>query len=351
MNNVEDFSKIIIKNKDNKFIVDEFINYYMYIYTTYTESPKTSRENYYKLQIIKKIIDIISNYKTKIINGNEFKSIKGIGPKTIARIDEILKTGKLSEIIKQKEQVKSITELASIYGIGPSKASYFYKEYGIKTIDELLKNKNIILTNQMKLGIKYKDNLNEHIPRILLARLENYIQEQLYKIDIDLISVICGSYRRGKDYSADIDILITHKKLKSKSGSEIIMEKIINHFDKKFIIDKLTTSHCSHFHGFASFKNIPNCPTEYDHSIFNIKNDVIRFDVIIVPIDSFYTALLHFTGSGQFNQNLRKHAKLLDMKLNEYGLFKNNSKKSLLINSEVDIFKFLLLNYVPPILR
>ena len=348
MNKVEDFSDIIIKNKDNKFIVDEFIKYYMFIYTTYTESPKTSRENYYKLLIIKKIINIIANYKTKIINGDELKSIKGIGAKTIARINEILKTGKLSEIIEQKKQVKSITELASIYGIGPSKASYFYKKYGIETIDELLKNIDIVLTNQMKLGIKYKNKLNENIPKILIARLENYIQEQLYNIDNNLMSVICGSYRRGKDHSSDIDILITHKQLKLKSETGIIMKKIINNLEKNFIIDKLTQSYNTHFNGFASFKNIPKLPTEYDHSVFNVNNDVVRCDIIVVPIDSFYTALLHFTGSGQFNQNLRKQAKLLDMKLNEYGLFKNDSKKSLVINSEVDIFKFLLLKYVPP---
>lgn len=351
MNKVEDFSKIIIKNRANKYIVDEFIKYYMYIYTTYTESPKTSKENYYKLQIIKKIINIIANYKAKVTSGSEFESIVGIGLKTIARIDEILKTGKLSEIVKQKEQVKSITELASIYGIGPSKASHFYKIYGIKTINELLKNKNIVLTNQMKLGIKYKDNLNEQIPKILIARLENYIQEQLYKIDVDFISVICGSYRRGKNYSADVDILITHKKLKSKLESNTIMEKIIFHFEKLFIIDKLTTKYNTHFHGFGSFKNIPDCPIDYDHSIFNIKNDVIRFDIILIPIDSFYTALLHFTGPSRFNQNIRKQAKILNMKLNEYGLFKNNSTKSLLINSEIDIFNLLSLNYIPPTSR
>ena len=33
MNKLEDFNKIIIKNNENKFIVDEFIQYFMYIYT------------------------------------------------------------------------------------------------------------------------------------------------------------------------------------------------------------------------------------------------------------------------------------------------------------------------------
>jgi DNA polymerase/3'-5' exonuclease PolX len=47
---------------------------------------------------------------------------------------------------------------------------------------------------------------------------------------------------------------------------------------------------------------------------------------------------------------MRIHAKSLNMKLNEYGLFKydNNNKIQLPIASEVDIFKHLLLKYIPP---
>ena len=52
------------------------------------------------------------------------------------------------------------------------------------------------------------------------------------------------------------------------------------------------------------------------------------------------------TGSKLFNINLRKKAKLLGYKLNEYGLYKNNNK--IKINSEKDIFEKLGLNYIKP---
>ena len=32
---------------------------------------------------------------------------------------------------------------------------------------------------------------------------------------------------------------------------------------------------------------------------------MIRLDIIVVPIQYFYPALMHFTGSGDFNQKLR----------------------------------------------
>jgi DNA polymerase/3'-5' exonuclease PolX len=202
----------------------------------------------------------------------------------------------------------------------------------------------------MKLGIKYKENLSEKIPRILIAKLDIFIQNKLYELDKNFISLICGSYRRGKDFSSDVDILITNKNLKKKNESGIYLKNILDNLSEYFIIDSLTTSYNTHFQGFASFKNIPNLPSSYDKNIFNVKKNVIRLDIILVPIQYFFTALMHFTGSGDFNQRMRLHAKSLDMKLSEYGLYKieNNKEKQIPINSEQNIFEALLLKYLPP---
>ncbi len=354
MSLIVDFTNLKVVNKDNSYIIDEFIKYYDWIYSNYNKSQKTAKENYYKLLVIKKTIDIIAKFSKKIVYGAQLEHIKGIGTKTIARIDEIINTGKLSEIKNHQTQISAIKELSEIYGIGPVKASEFYLKYNITNIDELVKaNKNgiIELTEQMKLGIKYKDKLKTKIPRILILSLDLFIHEQLYKLDNDFISVICGSYRRNKDFSSDVDILITNKKLKSKKNTGEYLKKILDNLSKYFIVDSLTTSYNTHFQGFASFKLIPNLPTQYDKSIFNIKNNVIRLDIIVVPIQFFYSALMHFTGSSDFNQKMRLHAKSLGYKLSEYGLVHlNKSKKEIYekINSENDIFEILLLKYIPP---
>jgi DNA polymerase/3'-5' exonuclease PolX len=343
MNKLDDFDKIDIINKENKYIVDELIRYYDYIYNNYSSSEKTTKENFYKLAALKKTILIISKLKKKLVRGEELENIKGIGPKTVGRINEIIKTGHLSEIEK-KDVIKS--ELTNIYGIGPVKASYYYDKYKITKLDDFvsrIKKGEIKITKQIELGLKYRNKLINRIPRVLISRLENWVQQRLYSMDKNFVSVICGSYRRDKDFSSDIDILITHKELKDINKSKVYLEKAVKSLN--FLVDNLTENFTSHYQGFASFSKISDLP-KVD---FNI-DSVIRVDIIIVPTNSFFTALLHFTGSGEFNQKLRIHAKNLDMKLSEYGLFKYINKKyvPIKIESEEDIFNNLLLKYLPP---
>jgi hypothetical protein len=51
----------------------------------------------FKLIAFERALKVISNVKYKIISGNDFKFYKGIGAGIIRRIDEILKTGSLTE--------------------------------------------------------------------------------------------------------------------------------------------------------------------------------------------------------------------------------------------------------------
>ena len=349
-----DFTDLKVKNPDNLQLVEEFVRYYNWIYSNYAKSQKSAKENYYKLLVIKKTIGIIAKFPQTIVSGSQLESIKGIGPKTIARINEIIDTGKLSEIKEGKMQISAVKELSEIYGIGPVKASEFYTKYSISSVKELVEayKKGLVeLTDQMKLGIKYKDKLKTKIPRILIASLDIFVHNSLNKIDTNFISVICGSYRRGKDFSSDVDILITHKKLKSKDDTGKYLKIVLDNLSKYFIVDSLTTSFNTHFQGFASFNLIPNLPTQYDKKLFNIKSNVIRLDIIVVPIQYFYSALLHFTGSGDFNQKLRLHAKSLGFKLSEYGLVKTDKtgkEINIPANSEQDIFDALLLKYISP---
>jgi DNA polymerase lambda len=349
MSKNSDFSYIKVKNSENKYIVDEFINYYKFIYSNYTTMEKTPKEIYYKLATIKRVIETISHYSKKISAGNELEKIKGIGPKTIARVDEIIKTGHLSEIKTKIQQYESITELSTIYGIGPGKASGFYEQFGIKSISELIKaasDGKITLTHQMELGIKYKDTLLSKIPHELIKLAEKPILDKIMSIDNDIVAVVCGSFRRKKDFSSDMDILLTHPNITGTNNKQgYYLSQVVKSLDNFFIIDKLTESSKRHFQGFATFKNIVK-----EFPDLNVKKSVIRLDIIIVPYSSYYTALMHFTGSAAFNQKMRLHAKSMNMKLSEYGLFKRVGKKdvSLEINSEQDIFNALLLKYIPP---
>ena len=72
-----------------------------------------------------------------------------------------------------------------------------------------------------------------------------------------------------------------------------------------------------------------------------------RLDIRYVGQESYYTALLHATGSDSFNKKMRMVALSMGYSLNEYRLLDEN-KKQFTINSEKDIFNCLNMEYVQP---
>ena len=81
----------------------------------------------------------------------------------------------------------------------------------------------------------------------------------------------------------------------------------------------------------------------------NFKNNIYRIDIICVKFENYYTALLYFTGSFEFNINMRQIAKKNNYLLNRYGLYFQNKK--IKINSEKDIFNVLKVKYIMPLYR
>lgn len=70
-----------------------------------------------------------------------------------------------------------------------------------------------------------------------------------------------------------------------------------------------------------------------------------------MPCESYYSALLYFTGSGSFNKKMRSVAINAGYLLNEYGLFKRDTKKMIKVKSEKDIFDILNMEYLEPQFR
>jgi DNA polymerase (family 10) len=72
-----------------------------------------------------------------------------------------------------------------------------------------------------------------------------------------------------------------------------------------------------------------------------------KLDITYTPYQSWATALLHSTGSKNFNIKMRKIAIDKGFKLNEKGLF-TFSGQQIYTPTEADIFSALGLQYVPP---
>ena len=305
----------------------------------------------FKIKHFKNAVNIIKIFPKKITKGDDLKDISGIGKGIISRIDEIIKNKKLSEI--NRNEIKKITkkqdiieELSKVINIGSKIAKQLIDEYDIKSVNDLknkIKQNKIQVNDKIKMGLKYHGVFKDKIPRSEIDTYNNLLQNIIKKYDPNLIFIIAGSYRRQKSYSNDIDILLSHKKIKtdseySKSKINYLTE-IINLFKKnKIIVDDLTdTDNGTKYMGFSKLPKKP----------------VRRMDIRFVPNMYFHSALLYFTGSYELNTQMRQIAKNKGYKLNEYGLFKIKSdgtfsSKPLKANSEKDIFKKLDLDYLEP---
>jgi DNA polymerase/3'-5' exonuclease PolX len=300
--------------------------------------------NLFRLKQLSNAVEVIKKYPNEIKSGEELEQLKGIGTGTIARINEILKTGKLSEIkIKESDRKYSeyIEELELVHGIGHQKAYELVTKYNIKTVDELKKAYNddlIELNNVILTGLKYHGIYQEQIPRDEITLINNYLNGILKNIDKNLSITICGSYRRLKPTSNDIDILLTHPKIKTKlqlKNKNYLLEFVRQLKTNNFILDDLTDKDYEvKYMGYCKYKN----------------NPVRRIDIRYIPFESHPTALLYFTGSGNFNKRMRSLAEQLGYMLNEYGLYKlnGNQKIKIKISSEKDVFDALGMEYLTP---
>ncbi|MGI0067049.1 MAG: hypothetical protein ACREB9_01280, partial [Thermoplasmata archaeon] len=75
----------------------------------------------------------------------------------------------------------------------------------------------------------------------------------------------------------------------------------------------------------------------------------LQVDVRVVEPDAFGAALQYFTGSKEHNIRLRSIARDLDLKLNEYGVYRGEER--IAGRTEFDVYDALGLSWIPPEMR
>jgi DNA polymerase/3'-5' exonuclease PolX len=344
----------------NQVIVDEFTKLIAFIEYKINEFKENNNKkevnvNNFRLRQLKNVLKILKNYPEKISINNykELINMDGIGKGTIERVKEILETTQLSElkdfneIYKNsdfKNENKVISELMEIIGVGPVKAKDLFNE-GVKGVQDLkkkIKSNKIEVNEKIMLGIKYHGVYQVNIPRKEIDKIYKVVTKMINRINEEYnlneknkyIFEICGSYRREKPTSNDIDILLT--KLGDSENNKNHLKMFVNKMKKKkLLVDDITDKNIeTKYMGFIKYKD----------------NPVRRIDIRYVDYEYYCYALLYFTGSSDLNKKMREIAKSKGLKLSEYGLFdsKNNNFK---VKSERDIFKKLGLEYLPPRLR
>ncbi|XP_046962599.1 DNA polymerase beta-like [Vanessa cardui] len=320
---------------DNGNLNGDFCEFLMEL----ADYEKNVSRNIHKFNAYKKAASVLASHSKRIQSGDEARKLNGIGEKISKKIDEFLNTGKLKKLddIHKDENAQIISLLTRVSGIGPVKAADLLN-MGIKSIEDLRNNQDKLNHHQL-IGLKYFEDFEKMIPRSEIQELENVITKEIKNLDPEFTITICGSYRRGKSESGDIDALITHPSLKIGDNKNKCNEKLL----KKIImaLDGCITDVISM--GETKFMGV---------CCLSDKHPFRRLDIRLIPKDQYYCAVLYFTGSDVFNKNMRAHALEKSFTLNEYSLrpigVTGVPGEPVQIESEEDIFDYIDYPYQKP---
>ncbi|MFH0799153.1 MAG: DNA polymerase/3'-5' exonuclease PolX [Pseudomonadota bacterium] len=278
-------------------------------------------------------IDNLTDDLAGLVAEGKLTSIKGIGRNIADHIAEIMKSGTFKEYDELRSKVpEGVVQILSIPGLGPKRVKYLWEELRIKSPGELeMVCKRHMIDGLPGFGEKMEKNILagiESLKRFAGQRLfsdaaaEARAVHDAVKLWPEVArSEVAGSIRRRKEIVRDIDILVSTR-------------------DPAKVMDR--------------FVHLPGIERVVQHG--DTKSEVvlssgIQCDLRAVKDGEYPFALHYFTGSKEHNVAMRLLAKKAGLKLNEYGLFRGASKKSIACMDEAGIFKALGLEYIEPELR
>ena len=257
--------------------------------------------------------------------------LPGIGEDLAKKIAELVETGKCKFHQEQLAKVSpSLLELLQLQTIGPQKVRLFYKEAGIKSIEDLeVAAKAGRLRTLPGMSVKSEENILKALEAYHRAA-GRFRMDTVYEAAQQLTSYLkefsgveevtpAGSLRRGRETVGDLDLLVT-----GQDGAGIA-----DHFAKYPGIAQLLAK-------------------GEDKVSVKLQND-LQVDVRMLEREAYGAALMYFTGSKEHNVALRERAKKRGWKLSEYGLF--HGEKVLARRTEEEIYAKLDLPWIPPELR
>lgn len=316
---------LIIKDKVENASVKKK-NDIIFVLKKISDFEKANGEAFKANSYLKVISEIKKINDDSELTETNIRSLKGVGDSIYKKIDQILKTGTCPMYDKIKGIVDPRDALLKVHGIGPKRANELVK-MGIQSIDDLKKNKEY-LNEKQKIGLQYYDELNTRIPRAEIKKHETLLKKILEKTDKNAELTIAGSYRRNKEDSGDIDILL---KADKKDVYQKFIKKLVNY---GYLIEELALGNKKY------------------NGICKLGRNGIgrRIDIMYTKPEEYPFAILYFTGSGDFNQMMRKMVNDKGYTMNEYSIKHSDSglKVEHDFHVEKDIFDFLGMGYVEP---
>jgi DNA polymerase (family 10) len=263
------------------------------------------------------------------------KELQGIGKTIEEKIVQIVEGGEIEALTKRKAGIPAdVVLFMRLPGLGPKTAARIWRELGISTLDEL---KTAAETERLRTLAGLGAKSEEKILKALAFQAENpdtgrrLLGDGLPAVQA-VVAVLrehpaavhvseAGSVRRRKETFRDLDIIATATdppELTSYLTQLAWVVDIVAHGDTKATV---------------------------------LSNDGLRFDLRVVPPESYGNLLQHFTGSKDHNLAMREDAVRRGLSISEYGVTTVETGEIFKTEDEDALYAFLGYQPIPPELR
>ena len=263
------------------------------------------------------------------------KQLQDIGKTIEAKIVEVVDDGEIHALTKRKEEVPAeVATFMRLPGLGPKTARRIWQELGITTAadlkaaaeaEQLRGHAGIGPGTEAKIAAALAAPAATEGPRrallgTTLPKLRAVVQvlrEHPASVEVDL----AGSARRMRETVRDLDIIATAT-------------------DPQALVDY-----------FCSLKWVVDVAAKGTTKATVVSHDGLRFDLRVVPPESYGNLLQHFTGSKHHNVALREDAVRRGFSVSEYSVTVVETGEEHRFAREEDVYRFLEYEWIPPELR
>jgi DNA polymerase (family 10) len=260
--------------------------------------------------------------------------LSGIGTTIQNKIIEFSETGDLSAIAKLRDKLPAgLVEVMHVPGLGPKTARKLHSELGVQSAADLRSAaENGLLAGLPGLGSKTEEKILKALSKpkakverkTLLGRVlpavERAVEELREHPAAERVSE-AGSVRRRCETVRDLDIIAT-----ASDPSAL-------------------TTH------FAALPWVAEVVAQGSTKATVVSHDGLRFDLRVVPPESYGNLLQHFTGSKAHNVALREDAVGRKLSVSEYGVKNVETGDVFRASDEGELYAFLGYEWIPPELR
>ena len=262
------------------------------------------------------------------------KELQGIGKTIEEKIVQVVEDGEMHALTKRKKIIPAeVVSFMRLPGLGPKTAARIWQELGVTTIEEL---RQAAEQEQLRTLAGLGAKTEERILKALAEKKQEPSDRRLLGDGLGpLLAVVevlqqhpaavkvseAGSARRRKETFRDLDIIATARN----------PEALIDHFTRlKWVIEVVAKG-----------------PTKATV----LSNEGLRFDLRVVPPESYGNLLQHFTGSKDHNVALRERAVKDGLSVSEYSITVVESGEELKFSDEEQVYERLGYQFIPPELR